>query len=84
MQAASVPVVFDEHHLSEVQNMASETKLDQVIDSMKESKVALIGEDCCWGSGTQGLSAIAAGSTGSAWALWRTRGTVPGEGAVLP
>ncbi|XP_064007327.1 isocitrate dehydrogenase [NAD] subunit beta, mitochondrial isoform X2 [Pogoniulus pusillus] len=43
-KAASVPVVFDEHHLSEVQNMASETKLDQVIDSMKESKVALIGK----------------------------------------
>ncbi|KFW84749.1 hypothetical protein N336_09365, partial [Phalacrocorax carbo] len=43
-QAASVPVVFDEHHLSEVQNMASEEKLDQVVDSMKESKVALIGK----------------------------------------
>lgn len=45
LQAASVPVVFDEHHLSEVQNMASEEKLDQVVDSMKESKVALIGKD---------------------------------------
>lgn len=45
VQAASVPVVFDEHHLSEVQNMASEEKLDEVVDSMKESKVALIGED---------------------------------------
>ncbi|KAM6267640.1 isocitrate dehydrogenase [NAD] subunit beta, mitochondrial isoform 1-T1 [Spheniscus humboldti] len=43
-KAASVPVVFDEHHLSEVQNMASEEKLDQVVDSMKESKVALIGK----------------------------------------
>ncbi|KFV09361.1 hypothetical protein N339_06172, partial [Pterocles gutturalis] len=43
-QAASVPVVFDEHHLSEVQNTASEEKLDQVVDSMKESKVALIGK----------------------------------------
>ncbi|XP_009992231.1 PREDICTED: isocitrate dehydrogenase [NAD] subunit beta, mitochondrial-like, partial [Chaetura pelagica] len=43
-KAASVPVVFDEHHLSEVQNMASEEKLDQVVDSMKASKVALIGK----------------------------------------
>ncbi|KFW80675.1 hypothetical protein N305_08546, partial [Manacus vitellinus] len=43
-QAASVPVVFDEHHLSEVQNTASEEKLDRVVDSMKESKVALIGK----------------------------------------
>ncbi|NXY89183.1 IDH3B dehydrogenase, partial [Alcedo cyanopectus] len=43
-KAASVPVVFDEHHLSEVQNIASEEKLDQVIDSMKESKVAIIGK----------------------------------------
>ncbi|XP_027488097.1 isocitrate dehydrogenase [NAD] subunit beta, mitochondrial-like, partial [Corapipo altera] len=45
-KAASVPVVFDEHHLSEVQNTASEEKLDRVVDSMKESKVALIGELC--------------------------------------
>ncbi|NXA12237.1 IDH3B dehydrogenase, partial [Sapayoa aenigma] len=43
-KAASVPVVFDEHHLSEVQNTASEEKLDRVVDSMKESKVALIGK----------------------------------------
>ncbi|XP_054028081.1 isocitrate dehydrogenase [NAD] subunit beta, mitochondrial [Dryobates pubescens] len=43
-KAASVPVAFDEHHLSEVQNMASEAKLDEVIGSMKESKVALIGK----------------------------------------
>ncbi|NWW90867.1 IDH3B dehydrogenase, partial [Rhynochetos jubatus] len=43
-KAAGVPVAFDEHHLSEVQNMASEEKLDQVVDSMKESKVALIGK----------------------------------------
>ncbi|NXD30961.1 IDH3B dehydrogenase, partial [Spelaeornis formosus] len=43
-QAGSVPVIFDEHHLSEVQNTASEEKLDRVVDSMKESKVALIGE----------------------------------------
>ncbi|NXJ18520.1 IDH3B dehydrogenase, partial [Dicrurus megarhynchus] len=43
-QAGGVPVVFDEHHLSEVQNTASEEKLDRVVDSMKESKVALIGK----------------------------------------
>uniref|UniRef100_A0A452GTF3 Isopropylmalate dehydrogenase-like domain-containing protein n=1 Tax=Gopherus agassizii TaxID=38772 RepID=A0A452GTF3_9SAUR len=43
-QAAGVPVEFDEHHLSEVQNMASEEKLDEVVDSMKESKVAIIGK----------------------------------------
>ncbi|XP_027766181.1 isocitrate dehydrogenase [NAD] subunit beta, mitochondrial-like [Empidonax traillii] len=43
-KAANVPVVFDEHHLSEVQNTASEEKLDRVVDSMKESKVALIGK----------------------------------------
>uniref|UniRef100_A0A8C6YME9 Isocitrate dehydrogenase [NAD] subunit, mitochondrial n=3 Tax=Nothoprocta TaxID=8806 RepID=A0A8C6YME9_NOTPE len=43
-KAASVPVLFDEHHLSEVQNTASEERLDRVVDSMKESKVALIGK----------------------------------------
>ncbi|NXM75396.1 IDH3B dehydrogenase, partial [Serilophus lunatus] len=43
-KAAQVPVIFDEHHLSEVQNTASEEKLDRVVDSMKESKVALIGK----------------------------------------
>ncbi|KAI1238065.1 Isocitrate dehydrogenase, partial [Lamprotornis superbus] len=43
-QAGNVPVIFDEHHLSEVQNTASEEKLDRVVDSMKESKVALIGK----------------------------------------
>ncbi|XP_039397017.1 isocitrate dehydrogenase [NAD] subunit beta, mitochondrial isoform X3 [Mauremys reevesii] len=43
-KAAGVPVEFDEHHLSEVQNMASEEKLDEVVDSMKESKVAIIGK----------------------------------------
>uniref|UniRef100_A0A8C3M2V5 Isocitrate dehydrogenase (NAD(+)) 3 non-catalytic subunit beta n=1 Tax=Geospiza parvula TaxID=87175 RepID=A0A8C3M2V5_GEOPR len=43
-KAGNVPVIFDEHHLSEVQNMASEEKLDRVVDSMKESKVAIIGE----------------------------------------
>uniref|UniRef100_UPI00129407F5 isocitrate dehydrogenase [NAD] subunit beta, mitochondrial n=1 Tax=Lonchura striata TaxID=40157 RepID=UPI00129407F5 len=43
-KAGNVPVLFDEHHLSEVQNTASEEKLDRVVDSMKESKVALIGK----------------------------------------
>uniref|UniRef100_A0A8C3UQA0 Isocitrate dehydrogenase (NAD(+)) 3 non-catalytic subunit beta n=1 Tax=Catharus ustulatus TaxID=91951 RepID=A0A8C3UQA0_CATUS len=43
-KAGNVPVTFDEHHLSEVQNTASEEKLDRVVDSMKESKVALIGK----------------------------------------
>ncbi|XP_017597901.1 PREDICTED: isocitrate dehydrogenase [NAD] subunit beta, mitochondrial [Corvus brachyrhynchos] len=43
-KAGGVPVLFDEHHLSEVQNTASEEKLDRVVDSMKESKVALIGK----------------------------------------
>ncbi|GAB5569361.1 isocitrate dehydrogenase [NAD] subunit beta [Prionailurus iriomotensis] len=41
-KAASVPVEFQEHHLSEVQNMASEEKLEQVLSSMKENKVAII------------------------------------------
>uniref|UniRef100_A0A8C0MDF3 Isocitrate dehydrogenase [NAD] subunit, mitochondrial n=1 Tax=Canis lupus familiaris TaxID=9615 RepID=A0A8C0MDF3_CANLF len=43
-KAASVPVEFQEHHLSEVQNMASEEKLEQVLSSMKENKVAIIGK----------------------------------------
>ncbi|XP_015275269.1 PREDICTED: isocitrate dehydrogenase [NAD] subunit beta, mitochondrial [Gekko japonicus] len=43
-KAAAVPVEFEEHHLSEVQNMASEEKLDEFLDSMKKSKVALIGK----------------------------------------
>lgn len=43
-KAASVPVEFQEHHLSEVQNMASEEKLEQVLSSMKENIVAIIGK----------------------------------------
>ncbi|XP_077789808.1 isocitrate dehydrogenase [NAD] subunit beta, mitochondrial isoform X1 [Podarcis muralis] len=43
-KAAGVPVQFDEHHLSEVQNMASEEILNQVLGSMDKSKVALIGK----------------------------------------
>lgn len=38
-----MPVEFQEHYLSEVQNMASEEKLEQVLSSMKENKVAIIG-----------------------------------------
>lgn len=43
-KVAAVPVEFKEHHLSEVQNMASEEKLEQVLSSMKENKVAIIGK----------------------------------------
>ena len=34
---------FEEFHLSEVQNMASEDKLEQVLTSMKTNKVAMKG-----------------------------------------
>lgn len=34
---------FEEFHLSEVQNMASEEKLEQVLSSMKNNKVAMKG-----------------------------------------
>ena len=34
---------FEEFHLSEVQNMASEEKLEQVLTSMKTNKVAMKG-----------------------------------------
>ncbi|XP_072112941.1 isocitrate dehydrogenase [NAD] subunit beta, mitochondrial isoform X2 [Mobula birostris] len=43
-KAAEVPVVFDEHHVSEVQNLASEQKLEQVLDSMKTNRVAIKGK----------------------------------------
>ncbi|XP_072434729.1 isocitrate dehydrogenase [NAD] subunit beta, mitochondrial-like isoform X2 [Chiloscyllium punctatum] len=43
-KAAEVPVQFDEHHVSEVQNMASDEKLDEVLDSMKLNKVAIKGK----------------------------------------
>lgn len=39
-----MPVEFEEFHLSEVQNMASEEKLDQVLTSMKNNRVAIKGE----------------------------------------
>lgn len=42
-QAGDVPVEFEEFHLSEVQNMASEEKLEQVLASMKNNKVAMKG-----------------------------------------
>uniref|UniRef100_A0A6I8QW33 Isocitrate dehydrogenase [NAD] subunit, mitochondrial n=1 Tax=Xenopus tropicalis TaxID=8364 RepID=A0A6I8QW33_XENTR len=43
-KAADVPVEFDEHHLSEVQNMASKEKLDEVLASMQANKVAIKGK----------------------------------------
>lgn len=43
LQAGDVPVEFEEFHLSEVQNMASEEKLEQVLTSMKTNKVAMKG-----------------------------------------
>ncbi|TSK72025.1 P2X purinoceptor 4 [Bagarius yarrelli] len=43
-KGADVPVEFEEFHLSEVQNMASEEKLDQVLTSMKNNKVAIKGK----------------------------------------
>ncbi|KAM8939633.1 isocitrate dehydrogenase [NAD] subunit beta, mitochondrial [Pelodytes ibericus] len=43
-KAADVPVEFDEHHLSEVQNMASAEKLDEVLNSMISNKVAIKGK----------------------------------------
>ncbi|KAI3370341.1 hypothetical protein L3Q82_025109, partial [Scortum barcoo] len=43
-KAGDVPVEFEEFHLSEVQNMASEEKLEQVLTSMKNNKVAMKGK----------------------------------------
>ncbi|XP_066428928.1 isocitrate dehydrogenase [NAD] subunit beta, mitochondrial isoform X2 [Eleutherodactylus coqui] len=43
-KAADVPVEFDEYHLSEVQNMASAEKLDEVLASMQANKVAIKGK----------------------------------------
>ncbi|XP_029451037.1 isocitrate dehydrogenase [NAD] subunit beta, mitochondrial isoform X2 [Rhinatrema bivittatum] len=43
-KAADVPVEFDEFHLSEVQNMASAEKLEEVVDSMKVNRVAIKGK----------------------------------------
>ncbi|CAN2390755.1 isocitrate dehydrogenase (NAD+) activity, partial [Pristimantis euphronides] len=43
-KAADVPVEFDEYHLSEVQNMASPEKLDEVLASMQANRVAIKGK----------------------------------------
>ncbi|KAM4582203.1 isocitrate dehydrogenase [NAD] subunit beta, mitochondrial isoform 2-T2 [Fundulus diaphanus] len=43
-KAADIPVEFEEFHLSEVQNMASEEKLEQVLTSMKNNRVAIKGK----------------------------------------
>lgn len=64
-QAGNIPVIFDEHHLSEVQNTASEEKLDRVVDSMKESKVALIGEHLSLSLSRAGLTPQAVWDTGT-------------------
>ncbi|KAG8134238.1 hypothetical protein E2320_007370 [Naja naja] len=37
-KVAGVPVQFDEHHLSEVQNLASEEILEQVLESMQRAR----------------------------------------------
>ena len=42
-QAGDVPVEFEEFHLSEVQHMDSEAKLDEVLASMKTNRVAMKG-----------------------------------------
>uniref|UniRef100_A0A8C6Q260 Isocitrate dehydrogenase [NAD] subunit, mitochondrial n=1 Tax=Nothobranchius furzeri TaxID=105023 RepID=A0A8C6Q260_NOTFU len=43
-KAGDIPVEFDEFHLSEVQNMASDEKLEQVLTSMRNNKVAIKGK----------------------------------------
>lgn len=43
LKAGDVPVEFEEFHMSEVQNMASEEKLEQVLTSMKSNRVAIKG-----------------------------------------
>ncbi|XP_028660611.1 isocitrate dehydrogenase [NAD] subunit beta, mitochondrial isoform X2 [Erpetoichthys calabaricus] len=43
-KAGDVPVEFEEFHLSEVQNMASDEKLEEVLSSMKKNRVALKGK----------------------------------------
>ncbi|KAK7915460.1 hypothetical protein WMY93_011221 [Mugilogobius chulae] len=43
-KAGDIPVEFEEFHLSEVQNMASEEKLDQVLTSMRNNRVAIKGK----------------------------------------
>uniref|UniRef100_A0A8C5Q197 Isocitrate dehydrogenase [NAD] subunit, mitochondrial n=1 Tax=Leptobrachium leishanense TaxID=445787 RepID=A0A8C5Q197_9ANUR len=43
-KAADVPVEFEEHHLSEVQNMANQEKLEEVLTSMRANRVAIKGK----------------------------------------
>ncbi|CAB1315434.1 unnamed protein product [Coregonus sp. 'balchen'] len=43
-KAADVPVEFEEFHLSEVQHMDSDEKLEQVLASMKTNRVAMKGK----------------------------------------
>uniref|UniRef100_A0A674EH97 Isocitrate dehydrogenase (NAD(+)) 3 non-catalytic subunit beta n=1 Tax=Salmo trutta TaxID=8032 RepID=A0A674EH97_SALTR len=43
-EAADVPVEFEEFHLSEVQHMDSNEKLEQVLASMKTNRVAMKGK----------------------------------------
>ncbi|XP_043919930.1 isocitrate dehydrogenase [NAD] subunit beta, mitochondrial isoform X2 [Protopterus annectens] len=43
-KAADVPVEFDVFHLSEVQNMASEERLEEVLNSLKANRVAIKGK----------------------------------------
>uniref|UniRef100_A0A3P9H9F1 Isocitrate dehydrogenase [NAD] subunit, mitochondrial n=1 Tax=Oryzias latipes TaxID=8090 RepID=A0A3P9H9F1_ORYLA len=43
-KAGDIPVEFEEFHLSEVQHMASEDKLDHVLSSMRNNKVAIKGK----------------------------------------
>ncbi|XP_069779467.1 isocitrate dehydrogenase [NAD] subunit beta, mitochondrial isoform X4 [Narcine bancroftii] len=43
-KAAEVPVQFDEHHVSEVQNLASKERLEQLLTSMRTNRVAIKGK----------------------------------------
>ncbi|XP_078264321.1 LOW QUALITY PROTEIN: isocitrate dehydrogenase [NAD] subunit beta, mitochondrial-like [Rhinoraja longicauda] len=49
-QAGEVPVVFEEHHVSEIQNLASDQKLEQLLSSMKDTRVAIKGQGSAAGS----------------------------------
>ncbi|XP_056655544.1 isocitrate dehydrogenase [NAD] subunit beta, mitochondrial-like [Monodelphis domestica] len=43
-KAALVPVEFQEYHLSGMENMATEEKLEQVLNSIRKNKIAIIGK----------------------------------------
>ncbi|XP_014858073.1 PREDICTED: isocitrate dehydrogenase [NAD] subunit beta, mitochondrial isoform X1 [Poecilia mexicana] len=43
-KAGDIPVEFDEFFISEVQNRASDERLDKLLDSMKSNKVAIKGK----------------------------------------